>query len=64
MSRVQRFIAGFFCVTDDVATLSPISLGTAISAWCKAQSVQTSTKKLRERIRYTYLTSYLLFAAP
>ena len=36
MSRVQRFIAGFCCVTDDVASVSTISLGTAISAWCKA----------------------------
>ena len=61
MSRVQRFIAGFFCVTDDVATLSPISLGTAIT-WCKAQSVQTSTKKLSLGSSYTYLDLVRVFA--
>lgn len=52
MSRVQRFIAGLCHVTDDVATVSTISLGTAISAWCKAQSVELSTKKLRGNSTY------------
>ena len=54
MSRVQCFFAGFCCVTDDVPTLSTISMGTAISAWCKARSVQTSTKKrVRGNSSYT-----------
>jgi hypothetical protein len=52
MSRVQRFIAGLCHVTDDVATVSTISLGTAISAWCKAQSVELSMKKLRGNSTY------------
>ena len=49
----QHFIAGFCQVTDDVATLSTITVGAAIAGWCKDQSVKLNTKKLRANSTYT-----------